>query len=76
MKFLEAEKAIKDKKLIHNEVMKQGVEFLTEIELRKAPPLEYFLKNIESNRENFKSNDDLNDANITTTRASDTVKNV
>ena len=46
MKFLDAERAISEKKAIHQEVMKRGVEFLTDIELGRAPPLDYHVRNI------------------------------
>ena len=48
--FLDAEKAIQEKKLMHQEVMKRGLDFLTEIELGNAPPLEYAIKNIQAQR--------------------------
>lgn len=42
--------------------MRRGVEFLTEIELGKAPPLEYVVKNIYENRKN-ENKDDLENCN-------------
>ena len=46
LKFLEAEKVIKEKKQLHNEIMRRGIDFLSEVELGNAPPLEYVVKNI------------------------------
>jgi hypothetical protein len=46
MRFIEAEKAILDKKYVHQEVMRRGIDFLTEVELGKAPPLEYTVSHI------------------------------
>ena len=53
MRFLDAEKVIKEKKLMHQEIMRRGMDFLAEIELGNAPPLEYVVKNIYQNRVNF-----------------------
>jgi len=50
MRFIEAEKVISDKKQLHNEIMRRGMDFLSEIELGNAPPLEYVVKNIIQNR--------------------------
>lgn len=50
MRFLEAEKVITEKKTLHQEIMRRGLDFLTEIELGNAPPLEYVVKNIYQNR--------------------------
>lgn len=50
MKFLEAEKVIHEKKQLHSEIMRRGIDFLTEIELGNAPPLEYVVKNIYANK--------------------------
>lgn len=47
MRFDEAERAINEKKLMHQEIMKRGLEFLTDIELGKAPPLEYAVRNLQ-----------------------------
>jgi hypothetical protein len=49
LKFLEAEQLINEKKLLHSEVMKRGVDFLAEIELGKVPPLEYAVRSIQGN---------------------------
>eukprot|EP00347_Sterkiella_histriomuscorum_P013166 403365756 len=50
MRFQEAEKVIKEKKQMHQEIMRRGLDFLTEIELGNAPPLEYVVKNIYQSR--------------------------
>ena len=34
-------------KAIHGEIMKKGIDFLTEIELGNAPPMEYIKKNVK-----------------------------
>ena len=57
MRFLDAEKVIKEKKLMHQEIMRRGMDFLAEIELGNAPPLEYVVKNIYQNRVNFPKED-------------------
>lgn len=57
MKFVEAEKVIHEKKQLHSEIMRRGLDFLAEIELGNAPPLEYVVKNIYQNRQN--NNDDF-----------------
>lgn len=49
LKFLEAEQLINEKKLLHSEVMKRGIDFLAEIELGKVPPLEYAVRSIQGN---------------------------
>ena len=49
-KFIEAEKAVAEKKTLHNEIMRRGIDFLTEIELGNAPPLEYVVRNINQNK--------------------------
>ncbi|CDW71250.1 UNKNOWN [Stylonychia lemnae] len=51
MKFLEAEKIINEKKQVNQEIMRRGLDFLAEIELGNAPPLEYVVKNIYQNRQ-------------------------
>lgn len=35
---------------MHQEIMRRGIDFLVEIELGNAPPLEYVIKNISQNR--------------------------
>ena len=52
MRFLDAEKVIRDKKAVHQDIMRRGIDFLAEIELGNAPPLEYVVKNIYQNRVN------------------------
>lgn len=79
--FIEAEKAIQDKKFIHQEIMKKGLDFLTEIELGNAPPLEYAIKNIKAQ---INKTNATNKTHVTTEtiveqsiiKASDTVKSV
>lgn len=34
-------------KAIHGEIMKKGIDYLTEIELGNAPPMEYIKKNVK-----------------------------
>jgi len=51
MQFVEAEKTIAEKKYVHQEVMRRGLDFLTQVELGKAPPLEYAVKNIQATRD-------------------------
>lgn len=46
MRFEDAEKVIQEKKVMHQEIMRRGLDFLTEIELGNAPPLEYVVRNI------------------------------
>jgi|LauGreDrversion4_2_1035121.scaffolds.fasta_scaffold94816_3 hypothetical protein len=46
LKFLEAERLINEKRLLHGEVMKRGIDFLAEVELGKVPPLEYAVRSI------------------------------
>lgn len=50
MRFQEAEKLIIEKKHMHQEIMKRGMDFLTEVELGYAPPLEYIVKNMQMAR--------------------------
>ncbi len=33
-------------KAIHGEIAKKGIEYLTEVELGNAPPMEYIKKNV------------------------------
>lgn len=47
VKFIEAENIINEKRLLHSEVMKRGIEFLAEVELGKLPPLEYAVRSIQ-----------------------------
>lgn len=74
--FVEAEKAIQDKKFIHQEIMKKGLDFLTEIELGNAPPLEYAIKNIQAqiNSKTHVTTEAIVEQPII--KASDTVKSV
>jgi hypothetical protein len=51
MKFVEAERAVLEKKYVHQEVMRRGLDFLTQVELGKAPPLEYAVRNIQATRD-------------------------
>jgi len=51
MKFMEAEQALNDKKALHKEIMKRGLDFLAEVELGNAPPLEYVVRNINQHRQ-------------------------
>jgi hypothetical protein len=44
MRFIEAERAIEEKKYVHQEVMRRGIDFLSQVELGKAPPLEYTVR--------------------------------
>jgi hypothetical protein len=41
---------ISEKRQLHDEIMRRGLDFLTEIELGNAPPLEYVVNNIYKNR--------------------------
>jgi hypothetical protein len=34
-------------KALHNEIVERGVDFLTEVELGNAPPLEYLVRNMQ-----------------------------
>ena len=51
MKFVEAERTVAEKKYVHQEVMRRGLDFLTQVELGKAPPLEYAVRNIQATRD-------------------------
>jgi hypothetical protein len=46
MEFSEAEKKINEQKLLHEAISRRGVDFLSELELGNAPPLEYVVKNL------------------------------
>jgi hypothetical protein len=37
-----------EKRVIHQEVMRRGMDYLTEVELGKAPPVEYAVRNLKS----------------------------
>jgi hypothetical protein len=40
----EEKRAIEEKKYVHQEVMRRGIDFLSQVELGKAPPLEYTVR--------------------------------
>ena len=46
MQYLEAEEKIREQKQLHEGLLRRGVDFLTEMELGNAPPIEYVAKNI------------------------------
>jgi len=51
MRFVDAEKVVREKKQLHQEVVRRGMDFLTEVELGNAPPIEYVVNNIFQNRQ-------------------------
>lgn len=46
MQFSEAEKKINEQKLLHEALSRRGVDFLSELELGTAPPMEYVINNL------------------------------
>jgi len=46
MQFSEAEKKINEQKLLHEALARRGIDFLTELELGNAPPMEYVINNL------------------------------
>ena len=46
MEFNEAEKKINEQKLLHEAITRRGIDFLSELELGNAPPMEYIVKNL------------------------------
>ena len=46
MEFSEAEKKINEQKLLHEAITRRGIDFLSELELGNAPPMEYIVKNL------------------------------
>ena len=64
VKFIEAENIINEKRLLHSEVMKRGIEFLAEVELGKLPPLEYAVRSIQGGQSH--NNDTGNSINVPT----------
>lgn len=46
MQFTEAEKKINEQKLLHEALSRRGIDFLSELELGNAPPMEYVIKNL------------------------------
>ena len=46
MEFSNAEKKINEQKLLHQALTRRGVDFLAELELGNAPPMDYVIKNL------------------------------
>jgi hypothetical protein len=46
MQFTDAEKKINEQKLLHEALSRRGIDFLSEMELGNAPPMEYVVKNL------------------------------
>jgi len=46
MEFADAEKKINEQKLLHEAISRRGIDFLSELELGNAPPMEYVVKNL------------------------------
>jgi len=53
MEFSEAEKKINEQKLLHEALSRRGVDFLSELELGNAPPIEYVIKNLNIDEKNI-----------------------
>ena len=50
LRFQEAERVVSEKKVVHQEIVKRGLDFLAEVELGHAPPLEFVVKNMQVQR--------------------------
>ena len=46
MEFSDAEKKINEQKLLHEALTRRGIDFLSELELGNAPPMEYVVRNL------------------------------
>lgn len=46
VELIRKEREVRKKKAVHQEMLRRGLEFLTEVQLGKAPPLEFLEKNI------------------------------